>query len=63
MEGLCKLLKNPRIGSRGPGLTPGLGDGVALALGKYTLTPVICDMGTMTIILWFGSEEAVNEIA
>lgn len=62
MEGLCKLLKAPQIGSRGPGLTPGLGDGVALALGKHTLMPVICDMGTMTIFLWTGSEEAVNEV-
>lgn len=57
------MLKDPQIGNRGPGLTPNLGDHIAHALDEYTLVTVIYDMKTMTVFLWAGSEEAVNEIA
>lgn len=43
--------------------TPLYGDHIARALVEYTLVTVIYDMKTMTIFLWAGSEEAVNEIA
>lgn len=55
--------KDPQVGSGEPGLTPDLGDHIARALVKYSLVTVIYDMKTMTIFLWAGSEEAVNEIA
>lgn len=57
------MLKDPQVGNRGPRLTPDLGDHIAHALDEYTLVTVIYDMKTMTVFLWAGSEEAVNEIA
>lgn len=62
--GGCKYLAEGPLGRKQRArINPWPCDHIAHAVDECTLRPTICDMGTMTIFLWAGSEETINEIA